>query len=151
MRDENRIAVTPRLSFDLTGDLESVMTKTKVQQNASRHDQFSRALNQIARRVGAPPPNDKGTTVSEFNKDHPTVLDRVMNGSVEVITDGHQRFVLLAEKQIIALAGNTMRCRTVGEIFEKLPVSKGTPLRAISIKEERDQYRLPKRKSRDVE
>lgn len=73
-----------------------------------------------------------------------------MNGSVEVITHGHRRFVIISEKQFIALADSTKRRRTVGEIFKGLPVLTGKPLRAISIKEEVDQYRLPKGKIRDV-
>lgn len=96
---------------------------------------FGAAVRSIAARVGATQVNLRGTPMSAFKAQYAALFDRVRAGSVEVVTDGRQRFVVLDMDQVLALTSNAGGRRKVADVFASLPtVAASTPrLRATSI------------------
>ena len=121
------------------------MRMKKIRKAILRHvtggEKFREALQQLATYLGAPRPNEIGTYIPKLKKDLRSVFERVNNGSVEVITLEHQRFVVLSEEQALTLIART-KSKTVADIFAGLPTLTGTPPSMYSIKEEVDQYSL---------
>jgi hypothetical protein len=78
---------------------------------------FEEALQEIALRIGAMEVHVPGTKITAFKTNYSSVLDRVTGGSVEVVTRGRQRFLILAEEQARALVANTENTQTVAEAF----------------------------------
>lgn len=96
---------------------------------------FRAAVRTIAARVGAKRVNLVGTPVADFKTKYATVFKRANAGSVEVVTQGRQRFVVLGLDQVLALIPNASRRRTVAEVFAGLPTvpASSVRLRATSI------------------
>ena len=84
-------------------------------------DPFHVALRLMADRVGAVVEDESGTNISAFKTNYSTVLDRAKGGSVEVVTRGPHRFVILGEETVQALVAAPDRQRTVSEACVGLP------------------------------
>lgn len=112
---------------------------------AAADPSFSDIVQLIAVRIGAPAVDAAGTNISAFKTNYSTVLDRANGGSVEVVTRGRQRFVLLAEEHAQTLMASIEDGRTAGEIFAGLPTmpAAGERPRASSVATA-EQYRLPR-------
>ena len=116
----------------------------KVQMPTQLGAAFHEILMKIAMRIGAPEVDESGTNISAFKTNYSTVLDRAKNGSVEVVTRGRQRFVILAEEQAVALITNTESDRTVAEVFAGLPTMPAESSRPRAMSSATvDHYRLP--------
>lgn len=106
---------------------------------------FRAAVRVAAECVGARRINFAGTPMSVFKVRYATVLKRAKAGSIEVLTRGRERFVILAPEQVMALASRVSRGRTVAEVFAGLPTvpAMTPPLRATSTRA-KDPYRVPR-------
>nr|CUV44892.1 conserved protein of unknown function [Ralstonia solanacearum] len=96
---------------------------------------FQIAVTAIAARVRAKRVNLRGTPMPAFKAQTAAVFNRVASGSVEVVTRGRQRFVVLGLHQVLALIPHAGRRRTVAEVLAGLPsVPASTPrLRFTSV------------------
>ncbi|WP_322047864.1 hypothetical protein [Paraburkholderia sp. J67] len=106
---------------------------------------FQAAVKAIAARVGATDVNAAGTPISAFKTNYSSVLKRVKSGSVEVVNQGQEPFIILGLDQAVALMSNTVSDRTVAEVFAGLPSvpASGKLPRDVSIDAE-DHYRVPR-------
>ena len=96
---------------------------------------FQTAVRAIVVRVRAKTVNLRGTSMPAFKANTAAVFNRVSSGSIEVVTRGRQRFVVLALDQVIAIVHDTGRGRPVAELLAELPtVPASFPrLRATSV------------------
>ena len=110
-----------------------------------RMDDFQAAVKAIAARVGATDVNAVGTPISAFKTNYSSVLRRVKSGSVEIVNQGPEPFIILGLEQAVALMSNTVSDRTVAEVFAGLPSvpASGKLPRDVSI-EAVDHYRVPR-------
>ncbi|CAG9236400.1 conserved hypothetical protein [Paraburkholderia tropica] len=106
---------------------------------------FQAAVKAIAARVGATDVNAAGTPISAFKTNYSSVLKRVKSGSVEIVNQGQEPFIILGLDQAVALMSNTVSDRTVAEVFAGLPSvpATGKLPRDASIDAE-DHYRVPR-------
>lgn len=106
---------------------------------------FRAAVKAIAARVGATDINAAGTPISAFKTNYSSVLKRVKSGSVEIVNQGQEPFIILGLDQAVALMSNTVSDRTVAEVFAGLPSvpATGKLPRDVSIDAE-DHYRVPR-------
>jgi hypothetical protein len=106
---------------------------------------FQAAVKAIAARVGATDINAAGTPISAFKTNYSSVLKRVKSGSVEIVNQGQEPFIILGLDQAVALMSNTVSDRTVAEVFAGLPSvpASGRLPRDVSIDAE-DHYRVPR-------
>ncbi|MBN3814634.1 hypothetical protein [Paraburkholderia sp. Ac-20347] len=106
---------------------------------------FQAAVKAIAARVGATDINAAGTPISAFKTNYSSVLKRVKSGSVEIVNQGQEPFIILGLDQAVALMSNTVSDRTVAEVFAGLPSvpATGKLPRDASIDAE-DHYRVPR-------
>lgn len=106
---------------------------------------FQAAVKAIAARVGATDINAAGTPISAFKTNYSSVLKRVKSGSVEIVNQGQEPFIILGLDQAVALMSNTVSDRTVAEVFAGLPSvpATGELPRDVSIDAE-DHYRVPR-------
>ncbi|CAM2152057.1 MULTISPECIES: hypothetical protein [Paraburkholderia] len=106
---------------------------------------FQAAVKAIAARVGATDINAAGTPISAFKTNYSSVLKRVKSGSVEIVNQGQEPFIILGLDQAVALMSNTVSDRTVAEVFAGLPSvpATGKLPRDVSIDAE-DHYRVPR-------
>jgi hypothetical protein len=121
------------------------MRQAELIADAAADPSFGDIVQLIAVRIGAPTVDAAGTNISSFKTNYSTVLDRANGGSVEVVTRGRQRFVLLAEEHAQTLMASIEDGRTVGEAFAGLPFmpAAGERPRAMSVAAA-EQYRLPR-------
>lgn len=82
---------------------------------------FQAALRTLAARVGAKGLDAVVTPISVFRSSYTAVLDRVRNGSIEVITHRGEAFVLLGRSQLSSLMRETESRRTAAELLDGLP------------------------------
>lgn len=96
---------------------------------------FQIAVRAIAARVRAKHVNLRGTPMPASKAKTAAVFNRVASGSVEVVTRGRERFVVLGLDQVLALIPVAGRTRTVAEVLAGLPtVPASTPrLRFTSV------------------
>jgi hypothetical protein len=106
---------------------------------------FQAAVKAIAARVGATNVDTAGTPISAFKTNYSSVLKRVKSGSVEIVNQGQEPFIILGLDQAVALMSNTVSDRTVAEVFAGLPSvsASGKLPRDVSIDAE-DHYRVPR-------
>lgn len=105
---------------------------------------FEAALQSLAARIGATEVVVAGTPISRFEASYTTVLDRVRAGSIEVVTDGREPFVILGVNQVLALVEVLKTRRTASELLEGLPASPGPPPRHRSAGLKRSHHRVPR-------
>jgi hypothetical protein len=126
---------------DVMTDLES---KFGSENPASHADLFSIALREIARRIGAQVGDEVRTPISEFKSNYSPILDRASGGSVEVLTRGKRRYVILDEAIVEALILEANDRKTIGEAFAGLPSMPAGGRRPLDMSiASVDQYRLP--------
>ena len=99
----------------------SVSSGTVTRHELTKADPFWDALHEVAERSGGVLEDAGGTNISTFKTNYSTVLDRAKSGSVEVVTRGSQRFVILAEDMVRALVAAPEKQLTVGEACTALP------------------------------
>lgn len=105
--------------------------------------EFEAAVRAIAERIGARHASCAGTPISIFKVRYATVLKRAKAGSIEVLTRGRERFIVLGPEQVIALGNQASRGRLVAEVFAGLPTVPALKprLRATSV-QTKDPYRV---------
>ena len=86
-----------------------------------RRVEFEAAVRLVGARVGAGDVNVAGTPVSVFKTHYADILKRINAGSIEVVTQRSQPFVILGLDQVIALVKKRSTTRTVREVFSELP------------------------------
>ena len=125
--------------------MSKTLSKSKRDTKSSviRTVEFHGAVKVVAEHVGARHINFAGTPMSVFKVPYATVLKRAKAGSIEVLTRGRERFVILAPEQLLALVNRVSRGRRVAEVFADIPtVFASMPrLRATSTRTE-DPYRV---------
>ncbi|WP_439890039.1 hypothetical protein ACS7SF_12260 [Ralstonia sp. 25C] len=74
-----------------------------------RSRDFRVAIRAIAARVGAKDVNVAGTPMSVFKTQYAAVLKRAKAGSIEIVYQGAEPFVILGAKQFLALVASLER------------------------------------------
>ena len=77
---------------------------------------FQVAIRAVAARVGARKVNAAGTPLSVFMKRHAAVFKRARSGSIEIVYQGAEPFVILGAKQFLALVASLERDRAPGDV-----------------------------------
>jgi len=67
---------------------------------------FYDVIQWVAKGVGATKVNGIGTNISVFKTNYSKILNRIENGSIEIVTHGHKRYIILTENQVISLMQN---------------------------------------------
>lgn len=110
-----------------------------------RSAELEAALRALAARVGATEVNVVGTPISEFTTRYATILNRIRAGSIEVITQRGEPFVILGLHQVLALLGNGNAKRSAREILARLPsVPASVPMPRYTSVLTKSPYRVPK-------
>lgn len=110
-----------------------------------RSAEFEAALKAVAARVGATEVNVVGTPISAFTTRYATILNRIRAGSIEVITQRGEPFVILGRHQVLALLGNGNAKRSVQEILAGLPsVPASVPRPIYTSVLTKSHYRVPR-------
>lgn len=94
---------------------------------ARRLRQFEGSVQLLASRLGAPRVNIGGTPISTFRSRYSSVLGRVRAGSIEVITQNGEPFVILGMDQFIAMYARIGQPKTAAEILAGLPAAPLSP------------------------
>ena len=127
--------------------MSKILSKVKRDTKSAviRAVEFEAAVRAIAERIGTRHVNCAGTPISIFKVRYATVLKRAKAGSIEVLTRGRERFIVLGREQVIALGNQASRGRLVAEVFAGLPtVPAWKPrLRSTSVRT-KDPYRVPR-------
>jgi hypothetical protein len=102
---------------------------------ARKNAAFRASVRTVAARVGAKRANLNGTPMSAFKGQYASAFSRVRAGSIEVLTDGRHRFVVLNMDHVLVLTSNAGKRLKVADVFASLPtVPASIPrLRATSI------------------
>lgn len=77
---------------------------------------FRVAIRAVAARVGARKVNAVGTPLSVFMTRYAAVFKRARSGSIEIVYQGAEPFVILGAKQLLALVAGLERDPALGEI-----------------------------------
>jgi hypothetical protein len=120
-------ATMREVSTDQTQEIDSAEIKGAM---------FEGALRILAARIGVTEVNIAGTPISRFKESYTAVLNRVRAGSIEVVTQRREPFVILGANQVLALVESLNRRRTASELLEglpSLPASSDPPPRHRSI------------------
>lgn len=107
---------------------------------------FEAALRTLAARISAAEVNVAGTPISRFIASYCTVLNRVRAGSIEVVTQRQEPFVILGVGQVLALIESLNTRRTASELLEGLPSLSGPPPRHKSVGLQKSHHRVPRSK-----
>lgn len=78
-------------------------TAIKFKANMPEGDAFTSAVHSLAQRLGVTATVEP-MPISKFKSDYSGLLTAALNGSVQQISRGRERFVLLTEQQVITLA-----------------------------------------------
>lgn len=107
--------------------------------------EFEAALRAVAARIGATEVNVVGTPISAFAKRYTTVLNRIRAGSIEVVTQRGESFVILGLHQVLALLEKGSAKRSAREILARLPsVPASFPMPRYTSVLTKSHYRAPK-------
>ncbi|MBA9859245.1 hypothetical protein [Ralstonia insidiosa] len=116
----------------------------RLQSSSRVSEDFESAVQEVAERVGAHQVNL--SRVSSFRTHYAAVLDRIKDGSVEVINKGGEPFLLLGATQLFALLKNEARTLTTAEVLQGLPsvsLEGGAPPRARAVGS-KSHHRVPR-------
>lgn len=108
-------------------------------------EKFQAALKVVAARTGARDVNFSGTPISVFKTHAAAILRRIKAGSIEVVTQNGEPFVILSAEQISTLLANRSETRMAHELLAGLPsvsVSPSVP-RYTSSPLRKSHHRVP--------
>ena len=111
----------------MTGKQLEIDQKASADAGTQRSSQFEEVVQRLASYLGAPRVDTAGTPVSVFRSRHSSVLGRVIAGSVEVVMQSGEPFVILGADQVIALCARIVRPKTAAEILAGLPSVPASP------------------------
>jgi len=89
--------------------------------------------------------NRKATKISDFKAKYSTVLNEANGGTVQLISQGGKRYLLLSEEQVIALAEQSKQTHTMADVIEAIdPPSSELAMGSLYLKRaERQPFELP--------
>lgn len=95
--------------------------------DTGRQRQFEVAVQRLASRLGAPPVSIGGTPISIFRSRYSSVLKRVRAGSIEVVTQNGEPFVILGLNQLITMCARIDHPKTAADMLAGLPSVPASP------------------------
>ncbi|MCH7344334.1 type II toxin-antitoxin system Phd/YefM family antitoxin [Pelomonas sp. CA6] len=109
-------------------------------------DLFFRAAASLVDAISGVTLDAKPTPISKFKASYGEVLDNVNHGRVQVIQQGRRRYVLLSEDQVIALAQQNKKTRSLGDIIRSVeqpprPLDSGS---SYLKRPKASQFKLPR-------
>ncbi len=98
-----------------------MVTAIRSKVNLTHVDEFTSAVQSLAQGLGVTV-MDNPMPISKFKSDYSGLLRVALNGSVQQISRGRERYVILTEKQVIAMARSSSKGNTLADTLASIQI-----------------------------